>query len=1594
MSSKDLPGCRSQRRKHRRPLLRFAAIWILLILACRLPGQGISTPSFPATRTPAPPTAAPAAAQPTTAVPQGALPPALVEVRPPQGSLVRPEEGFTLVFSRPMNRAAVEAAVQTSPALSGSFRWAGDATVTFLPQTPLPVDSSLTLTVSTAAQSQDGLPLARMVDLNFRTPPALTLTGRQPAPDVLDVNPQGALIVTFNQPVGGENAQPAFKLDPPVDGQGAWQTAGTYAFTPDPGLQGGQTYTVALDPSLAARMGDTADAQTTWRFTTLSPHLLTMSPGRQGLPLDPDTTFNFTFNQAVDRASLEDSFNLLGADGYPVHGAFRWSGDSTQVTFDPDVLLLRNTSYYLTLTGETTSASGQPFPELPYQAGYLTAALPKLVNAKPANGGTLALQQGLGQVALQFNVPLSEQALDQQVTLEPPVERMALAAAEDTLTLSGAFQPGTHYTLSLSPDLTDRWNKPLGETVLYTFQTTPSQPSLTLPSVQPGTTAFVRPSTSVLEVQAEGLPGLNISTAGLSWTEYLRFANSPSNQWQLPDERWSTWSQPLEPAATAVDVPLSEDGGPLPPGLYVVRIAAEALPLNQQPQPFLVASTNRNLILRREPGAAQVWAVSLEDVEPVGAAEVSFYDGQGNPVGSLTTGTNGLGRLESSALDSAGSKLYARIGKPGEMGFALAAAEMEPPKAEPKSVPMIQGAAGAAVGAFIETDRQVYQPGETVHFRAFLGSGGGDQTATVQFWQGQPLDSPGSRPLAEVAVALTAFETASGSYTLPLDAAPGSLTLSIAEQPETAKILRIAAPTLGGTQLTLSPKQQVLFPGQGLTVSAAAQTDSGADAGGLALNWRLLAFPEPDILPQGYLAGPVDWNWLEPGVQNGSASPWNEVASGIEKTGADGAAQIQVAADRLSALPAGVSRWQLAFAAEIRAPDGSSLARAVSRLAYQPADFSIGIQPEAGVAQAGQELGFSILSVDLSGAPKPAEKLEAVFDAVAWENGTPSDPQLDAAARPRLNPTGSVNLETGEDGIARLVFTPPSPGLYVLDVHGSGAASQALVWVGGSGKADWPALPGGGLPLAWVGQGDDLFVPNPFDGPAQALITAGAGEPQVVEIAGGGQAVALTSTQASGGLPVTVSLVGKDAGGAASLRQGSINRAEQPGLRIDLQIQGQLPQPGEPVTLLMQAKDAQGQPVAAEFSLALLDPAALAADDAAQPAYFDPALYWNGSLTTGADGSAVETVLLPERVQSWTAVARAVTEKGEIVETSLDLRPYQDLQLVPQLPGALAAGDQAALPVVLRNNTNQEQSLNVRLDAIGLALDTESPQSQTVSIPAGGQAQWTWTGRVEQTDLVTLTFTSRDRSRQVNLPVLRAADPSAFAASGALDVESERREVIGLPPGLEGAAGALRVEVAPSLAALVTGGLQDISIPTSGLTEDALLSFAPWAAAYQSLQALGLNTDDLQARLDWGAAQSLQQLAQGQNPDGSWGFWSGLPGDSGVSSEALLGLALGRQSGAHIDPAAFDQAARYVQEKPLQPGCRDLCDRTQPAGVEPVCPIGLRRASASSRRPPVRVPRRPQPGRAGLPGAGLGSRRQALKGTGRWLGAIHPKLRR
>jgi len=77
----------------------------------------------------------------------------------------------TLVFNRPMDRASVEAAVVVAPPISVTMTWAGEQRLSIAPAA-WPAATTFTVTLTNAARTAAGEPLARPFLVRFRADPA------------------------------------------------------------------------------------------------------------------------------------------------------------------------------------------------------------------------------------------------------------------------------------------------------------------------------------------------------------------------------------------------------------------------------------------------------------------------------------------------------------------------------------------------------------------------------------------------------------------------------------------------------------------------------------------------------------------------------------------------------------------------------------------------------------------------------------------------------------------------------------------------------------------------------------------------------------------------------------------------------------------------------------------------------------------------------------------------------------------------------------------------------------------------------------------------------------------------------------------------------------------------------------------------------------------------------------------------------------------------------------------------------------------------------------------------------------------------------
>ena len=1208
-------------------LLACVALLVLASMSCNMPSLA-ARPAVTSAPAAAAPTSLPTAAPTRASSPRPKLPPAIVEASPMPGSDAPLKGPFTLTFSQPMDRPSVEGAIQGQPALSGKFTWKDDATLTFIPDQPFLPATPISFTVNTSARAANGLGLPSPVTLEYHTAGPLRLTQSLPENGAKEVAPDSAIVAAFSSPVaalGESNAPAAFTLAPAAKGRGEWLNTSTYIYYPDPSLAGGSTYTVTLNPDLVSSDGApfAKDTQMTWSFNTTFPHIDLVEPQPPDL-LRLDGPVTIKFNIAMDAASTESNFLVVGQDGKNVTGKITWNDSYTQLDFKPDALLERNAGYTLTIKGAAQARGGVALGK-DFTASLTTYPALAVTSTNPAQNGSLApTGGGFDTVDLYFSAPVKSRLVNQWFSFSPELTAFNAYVNDIGLQLSITtyFQPSTTYTLTISPDLQDAWGQALGQPYQYTFKTPPAQPNLTLPAFQLGSqVTFLTPQDVGLSGQATNISQVQGTRGNLSMKDFFQLLAPDSYklmQSYTPDKPVS-WTQTLKLTpnrSETVTLVASPDGKPLATGLYYLILQSKQISSTNPARLILVVSPVQ-LTFKVSATQAAVWAVSLDKNQPMADTPITIFNEIGETLATGRTDANGLFQANTPLQKNTYQTFYAMSGSPGSQDFGMAlSAWSQGFSSWEFAIPSDYSNPGPM--AYLYTDRPIYRPGQVVNFRAVIRQADNGRYAPVDRKQvtvkiygdaGMAGESP---LLSTQTLDVSGYGTVNGTYTLAGDAFPGyyRIDLDLGNELQPSQLnFQVANYRKPEIDITVNLSQEELKSGQPAQGKVDLRYFFGAPAGNVPVNWTLSRVSQDFSLP-GYQVGPLDTGWLSPSWSSrflGSDSQ-GFISQGQDRTGPDGTLTISIPAEALQASPTG-GLQQLTF--EVTAIDESGQPvskRATARL--HPADFYIGAKPEAWASPSGVPLGFDLQTVDWKGNPSGNRALEAQFSKVTWVEQDSNNPFSPPTMVPEKSPAGSASPVTGSDGLARLAFTPQEPGTYILEVTGDGARTEVLVWVSGPGDTAWPDIPNQRLRLTadraqyQPGQTAQVFIPNPFGPGALALVSVERGRvmhSQVISLNDSGYTLSLPLTEDDApNVYLSVTLIGKTSEGYPDFRQGYVAMPVQPlaeTLKVSLDAQPAQAAPGQNLTVGVRVTDSTGNPVKGEFSLALVDKAVLALAD-------------------------------------------------------------------------------------------------------------------------------------------------------------------------------------------------------------------------------------------------------------------------------------------------------------------------------------------------------------------------------------------------------------
>jgi len=134
---------------------------------------------------------------------------------------------------------------------------------------------------------------------------------------------------------------------------------------------------------------------------------------------------------------------------------------------------------------------------------------------------------------------------------------------------------------------------------------------------------------------------------------------------------------------------------------------------------------------------------------------------------------------------------------------------------------------------------------------------------------------------------------------------------------------------------------------------------------------------------------------------------------------------------------------------------------------------------------------------------------------------------------------------------------------------------------------------------------------------------------------------------------------------------------------------------------------------------------------------FPDTAFWAADLTTDDGGHAHAKIDFPDSLTTWRATARGITANTMVGSATLKTIVRKNLIVRVAAPRFFVRGDEVVIPVIVHNYLQDAKTAHVSLDVRG--LDVLEGATKDVPIPSRGEATVNWRVRAQQTRGVTLT---------------------------------------------------------------------------------------------------------------------------------------------------------------------------------------------------------------------------------------------------------------
>jgi uncharacterized protein YfaS (alpha-2-macroglobulin family) len=1007
-----------------------------------------------------------------------------------------------------------------------------------------------------------------------------------------------------------------------------------------------------------------------------------------------------------------------------------------------------------------------------------------------------------------------------------------------------------------------------------------------------------------------------------------------------PGERWQS---------KRVEVPVTEKG------VYLVEATNGALRAYT-----IVVVTDLAIITKAAPGRLVCYVVNRNTGEPVSGANTRVWIEQQDIANKAA---DGQGILDVAITEAKPENVAVLASSGGDVTVNAPGA-------------WNLGSESRSLRGYTYTDRPVYRPGDTVHFKAIVRS----ETPTGYVI---PADKELSLELRDPRtyeviwqqnVTLSDIGTAHWDYAIPADGNLGFYYLNIKSGERYVEGVRFSVEDYKKPEYSVKVTAQTprVLQGQPIKATIDARYYFGEPVANAKVKWVVHTstyWPYPAYESDSD-AGDDEYEADDDrGDSDSYGGDQESEQSGV--LDADGKLQITI--------PTKVSskKHDSIYRIEARVTDAGN--REISGHGFAIAtygNFFVDASPASYVFTMGSTAVINVIAQDYDKKPI-ATAFHAELAQWNW--------------RKHEGPTVSISQgQTDAQGKGQVQFVIPEAGEYRIRVtaqagQGREVESSTFIWASG-GSFRWGMDQQERIKMVadkpTYAPGDTAHVVIlTGDAPVSVLVTTegnGLYSQQVVKGSGGSITVDVpVKPEYAPNFFVAAAFIrgNKFYSGSKSLKVPPTQHE----MKVALQPSKTQYQPGEAASYIIKATDASGKPVAgADFSLGVVDEAIYAiqpesagnilttfygnvyskvATDSSLSYYFtgqagDRAMqlaslnsesaslsrtalaalkperlvqpkirkafpdtaFWVADVNTDANGQATVKFNYPDAITSWRATTRGVAQNTMVGSAVENAIVRKNLMVRLVVPRFFRRGDEIVVSTIVQNYLPAEKTAQVSMEFTGLqVLDGAT---KNVPVPSRGTVKVDYRVRVLDVDSAKVLGKAltdvESDAMELTLPVEPFGVKLAVPKSGSIAGNNSVSEQIAFSQGIERNTRKLTIELAPSIAGTVLGALDFLTSYPYGCTEQTMSSFLPDVLVADAVKKLGVSGGVDPQKLNKQVQAGLDKLYQYQHPDGGWGWWQTDDSQPFMTAYVLAGLVQAKSAGYTIEDERITNARKWL----------------------------------------------------------------------------------